>query len=67
MDQNLLIIIAVFVFVAAAALCIQAGLLFAIFKTSRALEQKAIPLIPKLDALVEMLTDRHRRQPQADP
>ena len=53
MDQNLLIIIAVFVFVAAAALCIQAGLLFAIFKTSRALEQKAIPLIPKLDALVE--------------
>ena len=53
MDQNLLIIIAVFVFVAAVALCIQAGFLFAIFKTSREIERKAIPLFPKLEALVE--------------
>lgn len=53
MDQNLLIVIAIFVFVAAVALCVQAGFLFAIFKTSRELERKAMPLLPKLDALVE--------------
>jgi len=53
MDQNLLIIITVFVFVAAVALCIQAGLLFAIYRATRAFEEKAVPLIPKIDALVE--------------
>jgi flagellar biosynthesis protein FliQ len=53
MDQTLLIIIAVFVFVAAIALCIQAGLLFGIFRAARSLEDKAMPLIPKLDALVD--------------
>jgi hypothetical protein len=53
MDQNLLIIIAVFVFVSAVAMCIQAGMLFAIYRTTRSLEQRAIPLLPKIDALVE--------------
>jgi hypothetical protein len=53
MDQNLLIIIAVFVFVAAIALCIQAGLLFGIYRSARSLEEKATPLLPKVDALVE--------------
>ncbi len=53
MDQNLLIIIAVFVFVAAIALCIQAGLLFGIYRSARTLEEKTSPLIPKIDALVE--------------
>jgi flagellar biosynthesis protein FliQ len=53
MDQNLLIIIAVFVFVAAIALCIQAGLLFGIYRSARTLEEKTMPLIPKIDALVE--------------
>jgi len=53
MDQNLLIIIAVFVFVAAIALCIQAGLLFGIYRSARMLEEKTTPLIPKVDALVE--------------
>ena len=53
MDQSLLIILAVFVFISAIALCIQAGLLFAMFKTARNLEEKTMPLIPKLDALVE--------------
>lgn len=66
MDQNLLlIIIAVFVFVAAAALCVQAGLLFGIFKTARELERKAMPMLPKLDALVDsskVAIDDSRRQ-----
>ncbi len=53
MDQNLLIIIAVFVFVAAIAMCIQAGLLFGIYRSARSLEEKTTPLIPKLDALVD--------------
>jgi F0F1-type ATP synthase membrane subunit b/b' len=53
MDQTLTIVIAVFVFVAAVALCIQAGLLYAIFRSTKALEQKVTPLIPKVDALVE--------------
>ena len=52
MDQNLLIIIAVFVAVAAIALCIQAGFLFGVFKTARSMEQKILPLLPKMDALV---------------
>lgn len=52
MDQNLLIIMAVFVFVSAVALCIQAGFLFAIFKGIRTMEEKTAPLIPKLDALI---------------
>jgi hypothetical protein len=55
MDQNqtLLIIIAVFVFVSAAAMCVQAGLLLGIYRATRAFEEKTIPLLPKIDALVE--------------
>lgn len=53
MDQNLLIIIAVFVFVAAAALCIQAGFLFGIYKATRKFEERTLPLLPKVEALVE--------------
>jgi hypothetical protein len=53
MDQNLLLIImAVFVFIAAVALCIQAGFLFGIFKAMRSLEERTAPLLPKLDALI---------------
>jgi len=53
MDQTLLIIMAVFVFVAAVALCIQAGLLFGIYRSARAMEEKASTLLPKIDALVD--------------
>jgi len=54
MDQNqtLLIIIAVFVFVSAVAMCFQAGLLFAIYRATRALEEKTMPLVPKIEALI---------------
>lgn len=66
MDEHLLlIIIAVFVFVASVAMCIQAGFLFGIYRAARALEEKAIPLIPKMDALVEssrVAIDDSRRQ-----
>ena len=54
MDQNLLLIImAVFVFVSAVALCIQAGLLFGIYRSAKAMEEKASTLMPKVDALVD--------------
>ncbi len=53
MDQNLLIVMAVFVFIAAVALCIQAGLLFGIYRSARAMEEKASNLMPKVDALVD--------------
>jgi len=53
MDQNLLIIIAAFTFVAAAALCVQAGLLFGVYKATLRFEEKTTPLLPKVDALVE--------------
>ena len=53
MDQNLLIIIAVFVFVSAVAMCIQAGMLFGIYRATRSLEEKVNPMLPKVEALVE--------------
>jgi hypothetical protein len=66
MDQSqLLIVIAVFVFVSTVAMCTQAFFLFGIFKAARALQEKAIPLVPKMDALVEssrMAIDDSRRQ-----
>lgn len=51
-QQTLLIVMTAFVCIAAIALLIQAGLLFAIFKTTRAVEQKANQLVPKVEALV---------------
>jgi hypothetical protein len=65
MDQTLLTIIAVFVFVAAVALCIQAGLLFGIYRSAKSLEAKTTPLVPKIDALVEssrIAVDDSRKQ-----
>ena len=52
-QQTLLIIMTVFVTVAAIALVIQMGLLFGIYKTSRTLEQNATRLLPKVEALVD--------------
>ncbi len=54
MDQmTLLYIIAAFVLVAAIALCIQAGFLFGMYKATKALEEKVIPLLPKVEGLIE--------------
>lgn len=51
-QQTLLIVMAAFVIIAAIALLIQAGLLFAIFKSTKAVEQQTQRLIPKIDALL---------------
>ncbi len=54
MDQmTLLYIIAAFVLVAAIALCVQAGFLFGMYKATKALEEKVIPLLPKVEGLIE--------------
>jgi ABC-type transporter Mla subunit MlaD len=61
----LLVIIAVFVFIAAIALCIQAAFLFGVYKTAKLLEQKVIPLVPKVDSLLEATratVDQTRKQ-----
>lgn len=53
-DQTaLLSIIAAFTFIAAVALCIQAGFLYGMYKSAKAMERKVVPLVPKVDALVE--------------
>lgn len=54
MDQTtLLYVIAGFVIVSAIALCIQAGFLFAIFMTSKKMQAKLEPLLPKVDTLLD--------------
>ncbi len=54
MDQQaLLIIMAVFVAVAAIALVIQAGMMYGIYKSSRAMQTKVETLAPKIEALAE--------------
>ncbi|HLJ44518.1 MAG TPA: hypothetical protein VKU01_00835 [Bryobacteraceae bacterium] len=65
-DQTaLLSIIAAFVFIAAVALCIQAGFLFGLYRTAKALEQKLVPLIPRVESLVDSTrttVDQSRKQ-----
>jgi hypothetical protein len=51
--QALLIIMAVFTGVAAIALLIQAGFLFGIYKSSRAMQEKVERLTPKIESLVD--------------
>src|SRR5258708_39794965 len=46
-------IIAVFLLVSAIALCIQAAFLRGVDKTAKLLGQKVVPLVPKVDSLVE--------------
>lgn len=54
MDQQaLLIIMAVFVAIAAIALAIQAGMLYGIYKSSRAMQDNVSRLLPKVEALTE--------------
>ena len=66
MDQTtLLYIIAAFVFIAAIALCIQAGFMFGIYKVTKALHDKVVPMVPKVEGLVAAATttvDSSRRQ-----
>ena len=54
MDQNLLLyIMTAFVIIAAIALCIQAGMLVAVNKKTKELQEQITPLVPKVETLVE--------------
>lgn len=54
MDQQaLLIVMTVFVIVAAVALVIQAGMLFGVWKSTRAMQQTVTRMAPKVELLVE--------------
>jgi hypothetical protein len=51
-NQALLIIMAIFVAVAAIALCIQAGMLFGIYKSAKVTEESVKRVLPKVESLL---------------
>jgi len=54
MDQmTLLYVMTAFVIIAAIALCIQAGMLAAMYKTTKSLQSEIRPLLPKVESLVD--------------
>jgi ABC-type transporter Mla subunit MlaD len=55
-EITLLYVMTAFVIISAIALCIQAGMLAAMYRTTRALQQKIDPLVPKVESLVERAT-----------
>ncbi len=55
-ETTLLYVMTAFVIISAIALCIQAGMLAAMYRTTRALQQKIDPLVPKVESLVERAT-----------
>jgi len=54
MDQmTLLYVMTAFVIIAAIALCVQAGMLAAMYKTTKSLQSEIRPLLPKVESLVD--------------
>ena len=53
MDQTLLILMIVVAGVSAIALCIQAGMLFGIWKASKATQDRIVIMIPKVEKFLE--------------
>ncbi len=51
-ETTLLYVMTAFVIVSAIALCVQAGMLAAIYKTTKSLQEKIDPLIPKVESLL---------------
>jgi ABC-type transporter Mla subunit MlaD len=52
-ETTLLYVMTAFVVISAIALCIQAGMLAAIYKTTKTLQEAVNPLLPKVERLVE--------------
>jgi hypothetical protein len=55
-ETTLLYVMTAFVIISAIALCIQAGMLAGMYKTTKALQEKIDPLLPKVDKLVAIST-----------
>ncbi len=54
MDSNgLLYVMTAFVIIAAIALCIQAGMLAAMYRTTKSMQTQIQPLLPKVESLVD--------------
>jgi hypothetical protein len=51
-EHSLLVVMSVFVFVAAVAMLVQAGYLFGIYKTLRSIQENTSRVLPKVEALV---------------
>jgi ABC-type transporter Mla subunit MlaD len=51
-DTTLLYVMTAFVIISAIALCIQAGMLAGIYKTTKALQEAINPLVPKVESLL---------------
>ena len=51
-ETTLLYVMTAFVIISAIALCIQAGMLAAMYKTTKALQEKIDPLLPKVESLL---------------
>ena len=51
-ETTLLYVMTAFVIISAIALCIQAGMLAGIYKTTKALQEAINPLLPKVESLV---------------
>jgi len=66
MDQTILLyIMTAFVIIAALALCIQAGMLVAVNKKTKAIQEQITPLVPRVETLVETTqaaVEQSRRQ-----
>ena len=52
-ETSLLYVMTAFVIISAIALCVQAGMLAGIYKSTKALQEKINPLVPKVESLVE--------------
>ncbi|MEO8025201.1 MAG: hypothetical protein ABI823_01925 [Bryobacteraceae bacterium] len=57
MDQTVLILMIVVSAISAVALCVQAGMLFGIYRTSKATHDKIVVVLPKLEKLLETSQD----------
>jgi ABC-type transporter Mla subunit MlaD len=55
-EMTLLYVMTAFVIISAIALCVQAGMLAGIYKTTKALQEKIDPLLPKVEDLVTKAT-----------
>jgi ABC-type transporter Mla subunit MlaD len=55
-ETTLLYVMTAFVIISAIALCVQAGMLAGIYKTTKALQEKIDPLLPKVEDLVTKAT-----------
>lgn len=52
MNDQLLVVLTIFVAVSTIAMCIQAGLLFGIYKATRGLQEQATSLIPQVRSVL---------------